>query len=156
MCVLKFVFKSKKYNFLDRLYDILTITYGCEKWPLSLKISQLQATEMRILRKMEGETNRDRIMNQAMRMGLGIIPLKEMIEIVHFRWFGHVVRMWDDRCPKMAWQSRAQGKRPKRKPRQAWEEGIRRILKERGIEWDRERAYIEKVRDGNLCKPGIS
>jgi hypothetical protein len=54
------------------------------------------------------------------------------------------------------WPGRAQGKRPKRRPRQTWEEGIRRILKERGIEWDTVRAYIEKVRDGKLCKPGIS
>jgi len=31
-------------------------------------------------------------------MGLGIIPTKEMIALVQFRWFGHVVR-----CPKIAW-----------------------------------------------------
>jgi len=36
----------------------------------------------------------------------------------------------------MAWKVRTQGKRPKRRTQQAWEEGIRRILKERVIEWD--------------------
>lgn len=84
---------------------------------------------------MEGETTRDRIRNQAMKMGLGIILIKEMNEFVQFRWFGHVVR-----CPKMAWQVRTQGKRPKRRPQQTWEERIRSILKERGIEWDGVRA----------------
>jgi len=83
---------------------------------------------MRFLRKMEGETNRERIRNQAIKVGLGIIPIKQMTELVQFRWVGHVVR-----CPKMAWQVRTQGKRPKRRPQQTWEEGKRRILKERGI-----------------------
>jgi len=63
---------------------------------------------MGFLREMQRETNRDMIRNQAMKMGLGIISIKEMVELVQFRWFGHVVR-----CPKMAWQVRTQGKRPK-------------------------------------------
>jgi hypothetical protein len=61
--------------------------------------SQLLGNEMRFLRKMEGETNRNRIRNQAMKMGLGVIPIIEMTELVQFRWFGRVIR-----CPKMAWQ----------------------------------------------------
>jgi len=93
---------------------------------------------------MEGETNRDRISNQTMKMGLGVIPTKEMTELVHFRWFGHVVR-----CPKMAWEVRTQGKRPKRRPQQTWKEGMRRILKERGIEWDGVRAM---TREGERWK----
>jgi ABC-type polysaccharide/polyol phosphate transport system ATPase subunit len=40
-----------------------------------------------------------------MRMGLGIISLKEMIEILQFRWFGHVLRMWGERCSRIAWLS---------------------------------------------------
>jgi hypothetical protein len=63
---------------------------------------------MGFLRDMERETIRDMIRNQAMKMGLGMISIKELAELVQFRWFGHVVR-----CLKMAWQVRTQGKRPK-------------------------------------------
>ena len=48
-------------------------------------------------------------------MGLGIIPLKEIIELAQFRWFGHTVRMGDERYPKMAWQARTQGEETQRK-----------------------------------------
>jgi hypothetical protein len=99
---------------------------------------------MRFLRKMEGETDRDSIRNQAMKIGLEIILTKEMTELVHFRWFGHVVR-----CSKMAWQVRTQGMRTKQRFQQTWEEGIRRILKERGIEWDGVRAM---TREGERWK----
>jgi hypothetical protein len=52
-------------------------SYGRESWPLSSKHnSQLQATEMISLRKIEGKTEGDRISNQTVRMGLGIIPHK--------------------------------------------------------------------------------
>jgi hypothetical protein len=75
-----------------------------------------------------------------MRMGLGIMHLKEMIRLAQVRWFGHVVGMGDERYHKMVWQARIQGKRPKGRPRQTWGEGIQKILKERGIEWSGVRA----------------
>ena len=50
-------------------------------------------------------------------MGLGIITVKEVRELAHFGWFGHV-RIGDEGCPKMVWQTRIQGKRPKGRPRQ--------------------------------------
>jgi len=44
---------------------IPVITYGCELWPLSSDCnSQLQATEMRYLRKNEEKTKKERISNQ--------------------------------------------------------------------------------------------
>jgi len=37
-------------------------TYGCESWPLSLQLNhQLQVTEMRRLRKIEGMTRRGKL-----------------------------------------------------------------------------------------------
>lgn len=78
------------------------VTYGCETWPVSSKHnSQMQATEMRSLRKIEGQTPRHRISIQTVRMGLGIIPIKYVIELAQLRWFGHVVKMGDERYPEM-------------------------------------------------------
>jgi hypothetical protein len=50
--------------------------------------------------------------------------------------------------PKTAWQARIQGKRPKRTLRQTWKEGLQMTLKERGIEWNRDRDRWKA-----LCKP---
>jgi hypothetical protein len=56
---------------------ISILTCGCESSPISSKHNgQLQATEMRSLRKIEAKTEGDRISNQTVRMGLGIIPRK--------------------------------------------------------------------------------
>jgi hypothetical protein len=63
-----------------------------------------------------------------------------MIELAQYGWFGYIVRMGDERYPKMAWQATMQGKRPKGRPQQACEGGIGKILVERGIKWNRVRA----------------
>jgi len=91
---------------------------------------------MRYLRKNEGKTKKKRIRNQTISMEFGIIPLKKMIELAQYRWFGYVIRMGDKSYPKMAWQATVQGKRPKRRPKQTCEGGIRKILVERGIKWN--------------------
>jgi hypothetical protein len=44
-----------------------------------------------------------------------------MIELAQFKWFGYVIRMGDDRYPKMAWQAQMQGKDPKEDNRLAKE-----------------------------------
>jgi hypothetical protein len=90
-------------------------------------------------------------------MGLGIIPVKEVIELTQLSWFGHVVRMGDERHPKMAWPARTQGKTPKGRPQQTWEEGIQKILNERGIKWKGVRAIAQDCeRWEALCKPCTS
>jgi len=46
-------------------------------------------------------------------MGLGIIPLKEMIELAQLSLFGFIVRIRDERYARIAWQARILGRRPK-------------------------------------------
>jgi hypothetical protein len=62
----------------------------------------LKVTEIKYLRKMAGKTKIDGINNQTKRMGLGIFPHKEIIELAQLRLFGHVVRMGDGSYPKVA------------------------------------------------------
>jgi hypothetical protein len=57
---------------------------------------------------MEGKL-RDKTRNQTRRMGLGIIPLKEITELAWLRWYGHVVRMGGERYPKIPCQARTEG-----------------------------------------------
>ena len=51
---------------------------------------------------MEGKTKSDRLKNQTKRMGLGMFPHSEIIELVQSRRFAHVVRMGDGSYPKLA------------------------------------------------------
>jgi len=37
-------------------------------------------------------------------------------ELAELRWFGSIVRIGDERYPKIAWQARTEGKRPKGRP----------------------------------------
>jgi hypothetical protein len=46
---------------------------------------------------MEWKTKTNRIKNQTIRMGVGIITIKEMIKLAHLRSSGRVVRMGNDR-----------------------------------------------------------
>jgi len=71
---------------------------------------------MRYLRKIEWKTKRNRIRNQTIRIGLGIIINKEMIKLAHLSWSGHVVRMRDDRLTIMAWQAGTQCRDTKEGP----------------------------------------
>lgn len=75
---------------------------------------------MRYLGKTEGKTKRDRIRNQKIRMGLQIMPFKEMTELAPMGLFGHIVGMGVRDIPKLP------GK---------LEYGI---LKGEAIEWNRE------------------
>jgi hypothetical protein len=65
---------------------------------------------------MEGKL-KDKTRNQTRRMGLGIIPLKEMTELARLRWYGHDVRIGGKRYPKIPCQARTQGKDIQRKTR---------------------------------------
>jgi len=62
-------------------------------------------------------------------VGFDIIPLKEVIEVDHLRWFGHIWTMGDKRSPEMVWKANTQGKGTKGKLRQTCEEWIQMILK---------------------------
>jgi hypothetical protein len=54
--------------------------------------------------------------NKTIKLGLGVSPLEAIRELAELRWFGNIVRMGEERYPKMAWQARTQGKSPKGGP----------------------------------------
>jgi len=65
---------------------------------------------------------------------LGIILFKEVTELAQLNWFGHVVKLGDEKYSKMAWDTRTQGKTYTGRSWQTWEEGMQKILRERWIE----------------------
>ena len=60
---------------------IPALTYGCESWVLTEREkSRLQATEMRVLRKIAGVTRLDQVRNETVRDRLRIEPVLKKVE----------------------------------------------------------------------------
>ena len=86
--------------------------------------SQVQASEMRFLRRIEGVTLFNKVRSSEIRKSLNIEPLLLRIERSQLRWFGHVSRMPQERLPKQALLEKANGRRPVGRPRTRWTDYI--------------------------------
>ena len=74
--------------------------------------SQVQASKMRFLRRIEGVTLFNKVRSSDIRKSLNIEPLLLRIERSQLKWFGHVSRMPQERLPKLALLAKANGRRP--------------------------------------------
>ena len=63
-------------------------------------IRSITATRMRYLGKSIRKTRKHRIRNVLTRKDLEQLPVKKIIERKGLRWFGHAVRMSEQRKPK--------------------------------------------------------
>ena len=97
------------------------LTYGHEFWVMTERMRlQLQASEMRFLRRIEGVTLFNKVRSSESRKSLNIEPLLLQIEKSQLRWFGRVSRMPQERLPKQALLAKANGRRPIGRPRTKW------------------------------------
>lgn len=124
------------------------LLYGSETWSLTKKTeSKLQAAEMRVLRLIKNVTRRDKIRNEYIRNELNVLPLLDDIEKNKLRWYGHVMRMEEQRKPKKYLIWKPQGKRPVGRPRKRWLEGVATALDKRGtslLEVEENNMYEER------------
>ena len=74
--------------------------------------SQAQASEMRLLQRIEEATLLNKMRSSEIRKYLNIEPLLLRIKRSQLRWFGHVSRMSRERLLKQAVLAKANGKRP--------------------------------------------
>ena len=79
--------------------------------------SQVQASEMRFLRRIEGVTLFNKVRSSEIRKSFNIEPLLLRIEKSQLRWFGHVSRIPQERLPKQALLAKANGRRSVGRPR---------------------------------------
>ena len=101
------------------------LTYGHESWVMTERMrSQVQASEMRFLRRIEGVALFNKVRSSKIRKSLNIEPLLLRIERSQLRWFGHVSRMPQERLPKQALHAKANGRRPVGRPRTRWTDYI--------------------------------
>ena len=83
-------------------YSILVpiLPYGHEFWIMTERVrSQMQAFEIKFLRKIKGGTMFDRVRNAVIRESLDIDSLLLCIERSQLRWFDNVSRMFQERLP---------------------------------------------------------
>ena len=86
--------------------------------------SQVQASEMRFLRRIERVTLFNKMRSSEIQKSLNIEPLLLRIERSQLRWFGHVSRMPQERIPIQALLVKAKGRRPVGRPRTRWTDYI--------------------------------
>ena len=94
--------KKAKLSIFEAVF-VPILTYGHESWVMTKRMrSQVQASEMRFLRKIEGVTLFNKVRSSEIRKSLNIESLHLRIERSQLRWFGHVSRMPQERLPKQA------------------------------------------------------
>ena len=93
--------------------------------------SQVQASEMMFLRRIEGVALFNKMLGSEIRNSLNIKPFLLRIEKFQLKWFGHVSRMSQKRLPKQALLAKASGKIQGGRPR------IRRTNYIEDIGWNR-------------------
>lgn len=110
-----------------------TLLYSSETWTMTDKQkSKITTAEMRYLRRVVGKTRRDRVRNRSIRDDLELAPLVEDIKIKQLQWYGHLVRMSNERYPKKIFEMRCDGRRDRGRPRRKWEDNIYESAREKG------------------------
>jgi hypothetical protein len=113
------------------------VKYGSEAWALRKADEDLlYGVQRNGLRIVLGTRLTDRISNNRLYEKYGSIPLTRSIMKERLRWIGHVVRMKDDRLPKIVLfgqPSRSKGKAGLL--RLGWEDVIKKDLKEMATSW---------------------
>lgn len=112
------------------------LIYGSESWILTNTMkSRIQAIDMKYLRRTKGVTRRDRIRNDIIREELEIEPITNVIEKQQLKWYGHLIRMQNERPVKSIWEARIQRSKKRGRPRKTWNDEVATILKKKEITW---------------------
>jgi hypothetical protein len=120
---------------------LLVVLYGCETWSLMLREEhRLRVFENRILRRIYGP-KRDEVTGEWRKLhNEELHNLYSSPDIIRqgqsrrMRWAGHVARMGQERKVCKVLVGKPKGKRPLRRPRHRWKEGIRMDLGEIGLD----------------------
>ena len=139
--------KCKITIFTSILRPILI--YGSEAWSLTTTLkSRIQAAEMRVLRLIRGVSRIERMRNTTIRQQLGVESVLDIVERGRLRWYGHVMRMGEERLPRQLLDWIPDGRRPVGRPRRRWMDGVEEGLARRGFSIEQvleDRTYDDRV-----------
>ena len=101
---------------------IPTLTYGCESWVRKEREkSRLQATEMRVLRKIAGVSRLDHVRNETVRDRLRVEPVLKKVERRQECWKKKVESREGSVMAKFP-AGNGVGKRLRGRPRKRWQD----------------------------------
>ena len=108
-----------------RIYRAAVLTvllYGCEAWTTTqAQDRRVEAFHQRCLRRILRIQWYKRVTNREVLERSGIEPISAFIGNGRLRWFGHVVRMPEERVPNRLYHwAPIHGKRSRGRPRTAW------------------------------------
>ena len=107
-----------------------TLLYGCENWVLNRRQEQrIVAMQMKYIRRVTGSRRLDKIRNTALRRMVRVPSILIEVEKRKMRWFGHIIRMDEQKPARMVWRTRAQGRNGRGRPRRKWDDGMVEILR---------------------------
>ena len=100
---------------------IPTLTYGCEAWALQARHKgRIQATQMRVLRWIEGVSRLERIRNVDLRGRLRQEGVLDLVNRRQQKWKQRLEEMSSSRVTKIVYDGEVPGKRPRGRPRMRW------------------------------------
>ena len=150
--------KTKLYTTIIRP----VLLYGAESWTVGKKEERmLEATEMRMLRRIKGVTLKDRERSENIRKKLGVNDINEKVREIRMRWYGHVMRMEDVNPVREIMEKQFEGTRPRGRPRGRWKDNVRKDMDhfqvsmkdaEDRVLWRRKTKAADPTKHG---KPGV-
>ena len=125
------------------------LTYGAECWQLtSRNWKRIETVEMDFLRRASRISRLDHIPNEEIRRYTRrVYTTADRIETRQLIWYGHVMRMLEDRWPKRAMNYVPRKRRKRGRPAKTWMEGIRNAMEDRAIgeeEWQEKKRWRSK------------
>ena len=97
---------------------------------------------------MVGVSRLDRLRNEEVRRRAGVErKLSERVDQRVLGWYGHMVRMNDERLTKRVWKAEASGVRMRGRPEKRWMDGVVRALGVRGLSLEQGRESASDRRE---------
>ena len=101
--------KKAKLSIFKTVF-VPNLTYGHESWVMTERMRlQVQASEKRFLRRIEGVTLFNKVRSSEIRKSLNIDPLLFRIERSQLRWFGNAGRMPKENFPNKLYLPKQKG-----------------------------------------------
>lgn len=114
-----------------RAVVVSTLLYSCECWtPYRRHVRQLESFQARCLMRILGLTWEDYVPHVEVLIRAGTSSVESSLLRRLFRWLGHVIRMSDNRLPKMVlFGELDQGTRPVGRPKLRFKDHIKSAMK---------------------------
>jgi hypothetical protein len=110
--------------------------------------------EMKFPREILGKTRREKIKNDDIREQLKVDDIINDIERNRLQWYGHVMRMADERIPRRTLEMKLRGRRPRGRPSTRWMDQVMRDVEKREMKWTQvkqDREWEDRDRWRFLC-----